>query len=942
MHQLVYEAEGWEIDLVRRELRAGGARIPIGGRAFELVEVLARAQGQLVTKQDLMSAVWPGAIVEEHTLQVHISSVRKALGASRSMLKTASGRGYRLVADWNIRQQNETVHSSGVDLQTVPARLPKRNIPAATSAVVGRSAEIQRVRDLLSAYRAVTLTGPGGIGKTALALETARSLIPNFQGDIWLVELLSLSDPELVPAAIAATLDLKLGEELSPQSIARSIGTQSMFLLLDNCEHVINAAAAMVETIIRRCPRVTVLATSREILRVEGECAYNVVSLDVPQERANDPGDILGHSAVQLFIIRTSALRPEFAPSAEDLSNIAAICRRVDGIPLAIEFAAARAAALGVQQVASRLDDLFNLLTGGRRTALPRHQKLRATLDWSYILLSEHEQFVLRKLSVFAEFFTLDAALQIAIDGAHTDAQIIEAIEALIAKSLVNHETVEGVDFYRLLYTTRDYARSKLDQRAERPDAARRLAAYCIDLMDKAEADWDNGVDARWRIVYGRRLDDLRNSISWAFSPGGDAAVGVSLVARSAILWTTLGLTEEHRIHAERALRVNRSFGSPDEASEMRLLAALGSIYFHTKGPGVDDDALNAFSGSYSCAVKAGDVVFQMRALSAWSGVLNVRGNYPDALELGKKFVQISGADDHVANRTLGYTAHFLGDMQGARRHLEAALGGVPRTGQVRTSGAHYDQSNATLRAFLARTLWLAGYADRGVRMAHDCVREALSADHAISLCITLIVSACPLAFLTGGRTVAEPYLDLLRRTADKHASDFYRQWGEALDVGMRTREERRAAALEESYRQLAQVQLNGPLIETLAVFGDNSTEPWIIDKAANGFGGWCTAELLRARGQIKLRDEGDKAGSVALFREGLNLATQQGILAWELRAATSLAMVLGEIGEAEDAFELLLKTRAKFTEGFNSIDFARSTEVLHSLSSRRPNSAAT
>ena len=453
MHQLVYEAEGWEIDLVRRELRAGGARIPIGGRAFEIVEVLVRARGQLVTKQDLMSAVWPGAVVEEHTLQVHISSVRKALGAGRSMLKTASGRGYRLVADWNIRQQNETVHSSGVDLQTVPARLPKRNIPAATSAVVGRSAEIQRVRDLLSAYRAVTLTGPGGIGKTALALETARRLIPNFQGDIWLVELLSLSDPELVPSAIAATLDLKLGEELSPQSIARSIGTQSMFLLLDNCEHVINAAAAMVETIIRRCPCVTVLATSREILRVEGECAYNVVSLDVPQERANNSAAILGHSAVQLFIIRTSALRPEFAPSAEDLSNIAAICRRVDGIPLAIELAAARAAALGVQQVASRLDDLFNLLTGGRRTALPRHQKLRATLDWSYILLSEHEQFVLRKLSVFAEFFTLDAALQIAIDGAHTDAQIIEDIEALITKSLVNHETVEGVAFYRLLYT---------------------------------------------------------------------------------------------------------------------------------------------------------------------------------------------------------------------------------------------------------------------------------------------------------------------------------------------------------------------------------------------------------------------------------------------------------------------------------------------------------
>ena len=216
---------------------------------------------------------------------------------------------------------------------------------------------------------------------------------------------------------------------------------------------------------------------------------------------ANDAGDILGHGAVQLFIIKTSALRPEIAQAQKTCQTSRRYAGASMAIPLAIEFAAARAAALGVQQVASRLDDLFNLLTGGRRTALPRHQKLRATLDWSYILLSEHEQFVLRKLSVFAEFFTLDAALQIANDGAHTEAQTIEAIEALIAKSLVNHETVEGVDFYRLLYTTRDYARSKLDQRVERPDAARRLAAYCIDLMI-TQSDWDNGVE-RWRIADG-------------------------------------------------------------------------------------------------------------------------------------------------------------------------------------------------------------------------------------------------------------------------------------------------------------------------------------------------------------------------------------------------------------------------------------------------------
>jgi predicted ATPase/DNA-binding winged helix-turn-helix (wHTH) protein len=778
LRQLVYEARGLEVDLAKRELRIDGKLVPIGGRAFEIIEVLAVAKGELVSKQNLMNAVWPGAIVEEHTLQVHISSVRKALGANRDMLKTASGKGYRLVADWTMRKDSQTATSPTDSSATTFSPPPfTTNIALAGIELVGRSAAVQTLRDLLSASRVVTLNGPGGIGKTALALETARSLSPYIQGDIRLVELSSLSDGAQVPAAVAATLDLNLGKALTPESIARAIGSKAMMLLLDTCEHVVDGVAAVVEAILDICPRATVLATSREILRVQGEQTFRVLPLDLPEEIREDGGDILGHSAIQLFINRTTALNADFAPTRRVLPSIATICRRLDGIPLAIELAAARAATLGVNEVASLLDDRFALLTTGRRKALPRHRTLRATLDWSYDLLSDQERTILQRLAIFAGSFTLQAARQIAADRPNEYVQVIEAIGGLVDKSLLNHEIVEGLDFYRLLDTTRDYARSELLKSGERRNMDARLAANCVTTMDLAEADWGGGVDSRWRSVYCRRIDDIRNALDWAFSNEGDAAVGVLLAAKSDILWITLGLTHEYGVRAQGALEISRAAKDPDYAIQMRLLSALGAIHFHSKGPCVDDDALQAFSESYACALKAGDAAFQMRTLSASSSVMFVRGNYPAAADLAKRIAAIPSADSHVADRTLGYALHALGEISAATHHLDSALGGATRSNAIRFSGAQFDQNNVTLRSICARNLWLIGRLDQALDLARECVSEALAANHAISLCLSLIVSACPIAFACGGRAAAEHFVDLLNRTSTRHSLSFYREW---------------------------------------------------------------------------------------------------------------------------------------------------------------------
>ena len=315
IQNLIFTCGPWEVDLARRELRSRGTPVALGSRAFEIVEVLARAGGQLVSKDDLMERIWPGAIVGDNTLHVHIAAVRKAFGPDRGMLQTAPGRGYRLVGGWLGQHGEATEASPTLPPRVQPAARPATNFPVIVTRLVGRSAALQRVRDLVSAYRVVTLTGPGGIGKTALAMKAVRDLLPDFEEGAWLVELASLSDPDLAPSAVAGVLGLKLGgDRVTAESLAHGIGDRHLLLLLDNCEHLIEAVADLVETMMRLCPRATVLATSRDVMQIEGESVYRVPALDVPAPEHQVPDVILGHSAVELFVTRAKALDAGFSP----------------------------------------------------------------------------------------------------------------------------------------------------------------------------------------------------------------------------------------------------------------------------------------------------------------------------------------------------------------------------------------------------------------------------------------------------------------------------------------------------------------------------------------------------------------------------------------------------------------------------------------------------
>ncbi len=373
------------------------------------------------------------------------------------------------------------------------------------------------------------MIGIGGVGKTRLGLELGRRLLAKFADGVWLVELGPLLRPELVLPTIASVLRLAEAGPATPERLVAALASKNLLLLLDNCEHVIDAAAQMAEAMLRAAPTMHVIATSREPLRVEGEWVYPIPPLAVPPEGDPDSEDLLQYGAVRLFVERARAADPDFSADRGVLVAIAAICRRLDGIPLAIELAASRVAALGIEELAARLNDRIDLLTRGSRTVLPRQRTLRATLDWSYDLLTEIERLILRRLAVFAGGFTLTAASAVAASGEITPSGVVDCIGNLVAKSLVTADVGGPQARCRLLETTRAYAFEKLTERGEIDQVVRRHAGFYRDLFERAVTEWERRSTAEMLDAYGRDIDNLRAALNWAFSPTGDSLLGVAL-----------------------------------------------------------------------------------------------------------------------------------------------------------------------------------------------------------------------------------------------------------------------------------------------------------------------------------------------------------------------------------------------------------------------------
>jgi predicted ATPase/DNA-binding winged helix-turn-helix (wHTH) protein len=460
----------------RRLLLKDDKPVRLGSRALDLLIALIDRPGVLVSKPELIAKVWPRTFVDERNLKVHIAALRRALAdgqAGNRYIATVAGRGYCFVAP--VIQSADP--RSATAQHTAPE--PLNNVPAPLMRLIGREEAISRVSSQLAHHRCITLVGPGGIGKTSVALATAEGLTDRYEQGVWFVDLTTISGPRLLSAAICSAIHLEISAEDPSSTLLSCLSDKRMLLVLDNCEHVIEAAAALVFRLLRAAPNVQILATSREPLSIEGERVHHLSRLE---SAVVFPGlgaaEALGLPAVQLFVERTADAIGEFRLRDVDVPLVIDICQKLDGIPLAIELAAASIGALGLRGVVSRLDHPLRLPTTRRRTTAPRHQTLRAALDWSYRLLTEGEQRALRRLSVFAGSFTLDAAATVAADGAYTESEIVDQVVALVAKSLVAAD-MDGSDTrLRLLATTRAYALEKLAESGEVDAIARRQAGF--------------------------------------------------------------------------------------------------------------------------------------------------------------------------------------------------------------------------------------------------------------------------------------------------------------------------------------------------------------------------------------------------------------------------------------------------------------------------------
>jgi predicted ATPase/DNA-binding winged helix-turn-helix (wHTH) protein len=946
----VYASGECEIDLARRELRIVGSPVPVGGRAFEILEILAESAGELVTKNELMDRVWPGAIVNDNTLQMHISAVRQALGPHRAVLKTERGRGYRLLGSWTVRDQGPATVVAPQQLRAIERTLAT-NIPPVVTRLIGRTTAVERLLDFVSAYRVVTLTGPGGIGKTALALEVVRELRGEFEEAARLVELASLSDPNLVPTAVASVLGLRFsGEEISAEGVARAVGDTNLLLILDTCEHVIDATANFVETVVRACPRTRILATSREILSASGEYVYRVPPLGVPAVDEEEPDKILAHGAVELFITRATALGLDLSPQAETLPAIGAICRRLDGIPLAIEFAATRAAVLGVQQVAAALHDRFTLLIRGRRTALPRHQTLRAALDWSYDLLAGPERAALRHLAIFAGPFDLAAAAALALGPELLSPDITETLSGLFAKSLVVTEFDGGAARYRLLDTIRAYGFERLAEAGERAPIAERHAKYYCDLFERAEGEAPTRPISEWLNDYGWQLDNLRAALDWSFSPDGSRDIGVALTAAAIPFWLHLSLLHECRTRVEHALAVLQFERHEDVHRELKMLTALAETSLLTKGP-IDEievtwrEALNLAEG-------LSDVEYQLRALwGLWAFHLSA-GHFRSSLEAAQSFhhlatTQSDQEDVLTGGRMVGLSEHFLGDQASARENFERILANFsPSDQSPRYVRFVYDQ-RVVARANLGRVLWLQGYPDQAARTASAAVEEGRAANHAISLCHVLANTAFPIALWNGDLAAAERHVAILIEESAKSPSSVWERFAPLFEDVLRLRRGEVASGLRglrAGLRGIALATLGAArgtflceMVEGLACAGHVAEAFAVaqeaIDRCERDDERWALAEFLRLKGELVLQqDEAAAATSDTFFEQAIDLARRQGALSWELRAATSLARLRVTHDRAEDARRVLAPVYERFTEGFDTADLKAAKGVLDSL----------
>ena len=922
-----------------RVLLDRGRPVRLGSRALDLLTLLVERNGEVVTSGELIDRVWPTTKVVEASLRVQLAGLRKALADGQNdqrFIANVPGRGYSFVAPVTVRPSTprETAAS------------PRNDVPVPLVRVIGRADAIAEVCSLMASRRLVTIVGPGGIGKTTVALAAVQQL--DFDG-CWFVDLSPLAEASRVPATIIKALGLNSTSDDPLADLIGYLRDRRALIVLDNCEHVIDACAHIAETLLAGAPDLHILATSREALRAREEHLLRLPALEVPDSAAN-LRTALGYSAIQLLVERAASSESSFSFGDGDVAALVRICRRLDGIPLAIELAAAMLGMLGLAELDLRLGERFDLLRHGRRT-LPRHATLNATLEWSYQLLSEREQRVLRRLAVFRGGFVLSAAQAVAGDAGDSEGPFLETLASLVEKSLVTVDLSGEQVRYRLLHMTRAYAAAKLDPDEDAETRARH-ARLQQDVVVECDRSWSFERGAVWRGLEAEILDDIRAALDWALSPGGDYDIAVALTVASQSVWHRLWLFHEYRERVERALERVRARATPDPDAEMKLLAS--DSIAESFSANISRESIETWKKIETLAVERANTTYQMIAAWGLYYITFAIGQMDRAREHSDRFsalAETSGTigDKGMAKSLTTHCALYTGRLDLARQDIAAGLELFSKPaidwGLARIT---YDPV-VNLLSKRSKVLWLQGFGDQAIREARACVDEARHRGDVLTLCFALADAAGTIAVLRGDvdetrSVVAEHRAVTEERALGGQAMQDVAGMLAALHAieGDGVKGAQSIGALmapdTDNYFAVRVIALYGLLAEALGRFGAPQTALKAIERGLKVFARapdhWCRPEMLRARSCLtRMAGDADAdAMAEAALLEAQRLARSQGALAWELRIATDLAELWADQGRRAPAHDLLEEILARFTEGFATADFRRGKQLLMDL----------
>jgi predicted ATPase/DNA-binding winged helix-turn-helix (wHTH) protein len=930
---------------VERLIERSGEPLQLGGRAMDVLIALVDRAGDVLSRRDLIDRVWPNVTVEDSNLRVHVAALRKALGDGQDGARyviNVPGRGYCFVSP-TTRSPIESTSAPIGPISAAPVMRPRLR------RMVGRDAVIEAIAAQLVSQRFVTIVGPGGIGKTTVAVSVSHALAAEY-GAVCFVDLGSLADPRLVPSLLAAALGLVVQSDNLFPSLVGFLRDKRMLLILDGCEHVIETAAGLAEAIFEQTEDVDILATSREALRTEGEHVHRLAPLECPPVSDTlTAAECLASPAAQLFIERAAAGSHTFAMTDSDAPIVAEICRRLDGIALAIELAAGRVNTFGIRGVAERLNDRFKLLTRGRRTALVRHQTMRAALSWSDELLPEAERIVLRRLAIFAENFTIEAGAAVVASDEIAAPDAIDGISSLVAKSLVAADFGEAVGRYRLLDTTRAYAMEKLIESGECDEILRRHALYFLEFLEHSHADRLELTKANEVVgFFGDHVGNVRAALEWSFSAHGDLDIGTRLASAAGNFFQQLSQWSEAHAWTERAVAVlsDKARGS---RREMELLLSLGMSLMSTKGG--DEEVRPILSRGYELAEAHGDAALQLLFLQGlyFFGVRTA--NIRDLLPTARRAELIAEREADVpaialARGMIGDAYHYSGCLADAQRYCVLALTEPAKPHRVNLTRVDISR-RSMIYGTLARILWLRGYSDQAVKAGQEGIELAETLSDPPSAGIAILwaafvpawtgnwaeVAACIGRLEADTKTVSlRPFAaavlglkgELAVGTGDAEAGIYF------LRNYLATSGPERLEVMTPTFAgALARgLSLIGQFDEALAVIDDGLA-------AIATEGSFYAPEMLRIKGSILAsKAQPDLPDAEDCFLRSLASARDQFALSWELRTAVSLARLQRDQNRPQDASALLEGVYGRFSEGFGTADLIAARNLIQELSS--------